>query len=96
MLEVNPSITTLQLANNELGFKTIRHRWKSLQRNVALVELGLDQNPHLLQNAKLTLLHLVVANRTGRYLLRQREGHTTAPPPPLGLWPWVLARLELD
>lgn len=94
MLQANTSITTLQLANNQLGLTTVNKLWNSLQRNVTLVELGLDTNPGLPNDDTLQVLHLIRANRAGRYLLKQQQRQT--PPPPLGLWPWVLTRIEAD
>lgn len=101
LLHTNRSLKTLRLANNRLGNATATTLLKALEmHNTTLTELGLEENPDMLTSPRDNeieswillgrIQQLLDANQAGRYLLNYQ------PPPPLGLWPFVLEGLPVD
>jgi len=98
LLLTNQSLKRLQLTNNMLGGASVLALCQALeQRNVTLIELGLEettepsaQSMGAASQQLCRIQQLLQANRSGRYLLQQE------PPPPMGLWPLVLEGLPID
>lgn len=95
-LQVNSTLQSLDLSKNRLGTGAA-HAFRQVlrTRNTSLFDLRLGENPEM--GVVHDLQVLVQANRIGRYLLllrsQCRHHSPRSPPPPLGLWPFVLQRI---
>lgn len=88
-LKDNSTLEFLGMRSNQLGKRTANAMFSSLKTNMSLTTLEIDMNPDLEESVPL-LSYIVQSNRTGRYLLGQKDEV------PRGLWPLLFQQLELE
>jgi Leucine-rich repeat (LRR) protein len=108
----NKTLKTLALKRNRLGIHTTHAFLQALRENVSLQSLSLAVNPDMPPTQVQICLHLIKANRDGRYLLYNKNKWKSCNQNSIdgcirrqdeqgessrkGLWPFVLARSDPD